>query len=1691
MLECFNRALSRERPITLKRAVAAAGQIADGDPYEFITQSLWNSFEGGHFTTDQMFMKMIVVSRPELLNLIQMTTLADFLNANPNIKPHGDTLAIMEWEFSPKALNPKSLRVPGTLLQTSRSRKTQAIQHYGVGFIMPSDWPMDKTKVAYYEKSLKALSESVVLSLNYNLVEKLKLEAVRRLVDTDYKLPLRDLRALSNMLEARYAQTFSVNKDGVGITGVEVQCVSKLRDLGKEPDMVLLTNEVYRFAHTIKAENRLLPKFGNQETKLPTYDRTNQSVVMLRTTHGLDAVPSRSYQVGRRDPVDPTTTPCYVSERFVMLPLRYTGASDYRDYMTSHRTIGIVNGEQGELHYLTLKRVLRECGLFDTVGGLLTGPGRELLRLILGTGGGGGGDGGRRRRPGAGGGGGGHGGGGGGGQGDGGGADEFNLGTLYEKAGMRSIITGLILDRPHTWEQLRAQSGYGLARRADAEGKHPTSRVRLGVFARGQLTRGELNAAGDWGEISRLLLPIEGALHVDDEIKYTLLPQHYQRVLAQAVRSFLDYSPAEAAQVIELLNQGGDVKCMEAEALVGQKLVPIRDNPQEMTRAWLECVRAEDRKELEGDEEKALLRIVAASVAVGVYMRKSNYRVPPSLRDVLFGAWGIQQGAGDWNVGNALGDEVDRKQPTFVALSQLLSPKDNKQDLSTLKTLGRLFPKDALRALPENPRRIQFLQKMDNWAREPNTNPHDRLQREIYYRFAISSAVQAWEALPDDLREGGTHSETGDTVQGREHSLVQEAIVSAVAQQGAEGSDGKSDRPQPAPVFAWLQATPVTLFCLEQLLDLDLPVPLGFVLFRPRVLFVGGSALFMRQGGSTCSVVCKDSEVIFANDPDSFQTAVQVRFKAGTVVTDHRTLRFAPNIVSVRYESGGGVRIARLQAHAGRVAPDEWDLLAVPVPYDYSPPHWFSSMTGTFSSGLLGTNTADDPCAEIFQYACERVGYEVEALKEAQTSLFTEHGLLKPKAHEQSICSRGAQYTYSVAQRRLVDEAKADSMLRWPLQSLTEYEVSFEGLGQPETLALVPGLFIAAGDALQAGKCRGAEGLSQLGQSDLSKVRLRRSRPLPVAKLYTALACWDKLGLSNSLREAGVTKEICSSAVKVSKIIVFGRGEYLMKELRIPLRRHIPVVRFSVSDELARAVPGVDIDEGALSVVQLVRDAGSATDFWLNNLQQHTPRIQGAIQALYQRFEDKRGSAPRRLDALLEDFRRDPAETCSSLGAFLCWPAFWDRLLLGLTTEDRLLKRPAALAKARDMKAEIIAYVILWFLEQRGATPEPRALSPPWPGAAAAGPGGLSPPWPDAELPAPPSPPPRPAEYRAVREASPPPALSPPSVPAPPTWPRPRPSPPSATVRPVTRPPAPAAGPGARPSPTPLRRSWLRRAGQVQQAALVERPAGAGRAPSGRTAPAPVERSAGGGLPVRGTPAPAERPAAAGGAPPVERPAAPLRGGRVAEGQTGAGPREVGGSGAPAASASSSNGGNLVWLPGLEEAVAQRDNGRRPSAGSQGRRGPPPVPPRPAPVPGLRAPAPAPARRPPPAARTHRPPSTPPPAPARQPPLAARTHRPPSTPPPASLPSSAPRAPAPAPARRPPPCSQDPPPTLDSSACVLAELRLPHPGTGTGGSPFLKPLQKNDPVTGSYSVSQTATILQRQACPGLEIIIGW
>eukprot|EP00808_Paulinella_micropora_P008462 g61014.t1 len=107
--------------------------------------------------------------------------------------------------FNPKALNPKSLRVPGTLLETSRSSKTQAIQHYGVGFVMHCDWPIDKTKI--------------VLSLNYNLVCKLLEEAIERLVETDYRLPLMSQCDLSALLEQRNAQTFSVNKDGVGING--------------------------------------------------------------------------------------------------------------------------------------------------------------------------------------------------------------------------------------------------------------------------------------------------------------------------------------------------------------------------------------------------------------------------------------------------------------------------------------------------------------------------------------------------------------------------------------------------------------------------------------------------------------------------------------------------------------------------------------------------------------------------------------------------------------------------------------------------------------------------------------------------------------------------------------------------------------------------------------------------------------------------------------------------------------------------------------------------------------------------------------------------------------------------------------------------------------------------------------------------------------------------------------------------------------------------------------------------------------------------------------------------------------------------------------------------------------------------------------------------------------------------------
>lgn len=219
----------------------------------------------------------------------------------------------------------------------------------------------------------------------------------------------------------------------------------------------------------------------------------------------------------------------------------------------------------------------------------------------------------------------------------------------------------------------------------------------------------------------------------------------------------------------------------------------------------------------------------------------------------------------------------------------------------------------------------------------------------------------------------------------------------------------------------YLRETKITQTTLEELIDADLPFPMSFMLFRPAIRFVGGSALFMRKGSGTANVVIKDSDVVFANDPDSFQTSVQVRFKAGTIVLNARTMRLEPNIVAVRYEYGAGVRFADSSLGSPPRPGLDWDLIVVPLPFRYKPHSWFSSMTGKFSNELVGGESYDDEYADVFQHVLGELGYNHEELTRAQVTSFSPEGVFKPLEIEQSICCRGPQLTYNRVHKKLHD----------------------------------------------------------------------------------------------------------------------------------------------------------------------------------------------------------------------------------------------------------------------------------------------------------------------------------------------------------------------------------------------------------------------------------------------------------------------------------------------------------------------------------------------------------------------------------------------------------------------------------------------------------------------------------------------
>lgn len=209
------------------------------------------------------------------------------------------------------------------------------------------------------------------------------------------------------------------------------------------------------------------------------------------------------------------------------------------------------------------------------------------------------------------------------------------------------------------------------------------------------------------------------------------------------------------------------------------------------------------------------------------------------------------------------------------------------------------------------------------------------------------------------------------------------------------------------------------------MLEANVPFPLGFHVYRMHEKFVGGSAVYFNRQSLVMAV--KSCSLLTTNDADTFQTEVQVKFQAGAVVLENRSLLAQHNVVAVRYEDGAGTTFMDWTKPEPRR-----HLIAVPVPATAEPTRLFSCILGKVPTNILPPNAETDPKSEqekkVYQVVKQNLDMYFQSGSRGQ-SIFEADGILRPRRAHQILAMRGACMRYDTHAKRMVDTEEGRTAL--------------------------------------------------------------------------------------------------------------------------------------------------------------------------------------------------------------------------------------------------------------------------------------------------------------------------------------------------------------------------------------------------------------------------------------------------------------------------------------------------------------------------------------------------------------------------------------------------------------------------------------------------------------------------------------
>jgi len=145
----------------------------------------------------------------------------------------------------------------------------------------------------------------------------------------------------------------------------------------------------------------------------------------------------------------------------------------------------------------------------------------------------------------------------------------------------------------------------------------------------------------------------------------------------------------------------------------------------------------------------------------------------------------------------------------------------------------------------------------------------------------------------------------------------------------------------------------------------DIPLPLGFLIFRPMMRYRMGTALLMVAGRQTGSCFFSHADMELGDDVTRKLHIGNFTFYAKPAVLQPRNIAYAPNIYCEEYLGGNGTNYFRYDdtdrqnLQDGII--DDRDMFCVAVPLEFKPDRRFIDLTGRYDSKVCGGVSDESP----------------------------------------------------------------------------------------------------------------------------------------------------------------------------------------------------------------------------------------------------------------------------------------------------------------------------------------------------------------------------------------------------------------------------------------------------------------------------------------------------------------------------------------------------------------------------------------------------------------------------------------------------------------------------------------------------------------------------------------------------------